>query len=42
MSAQCTNGGTCEWIGQQRLPAEQRLDRLGEILTRHTKKESEA
>jgi DNA-binding transcriptional ArsR family regulator len=31
-----------EWIGQQRLPAERRLDRLGEILTRHIEKESEA
>jgi DNA-binding transcriptional ArsR family regulator len=30
-----------EWISQQRLPAERRLDRLGEILTSHTEKESE-
>jgi DNA-binding transcriptional ArsR family regulator len=30
-----------EWISQQRLPAERRLDRLGEFLTRPTAKEPE-
>ena len=31
-----------EWIGQQRLPAERRLDRLGEFLNRaNTHKESD-
>src|SRR5207237_4447705 len=29
-----------EWIGRQRLPAERRLDRLGEFLTRTPQKES--
>ena len=29
-----------EWIGRQRLPAERRLDRLGEFLTRTPDKES--
>src|SRR5437879_7343423 len=29
-----------EWISQQRLPAERRLDRLGEFLTRTSDKES--
>jgi DNA-binding transcriptional ArsR family regulator len=28
------------WIGQQRLPAERRLDRLGQFLTRPTEQES--
>ena len=28
-----------EWIGRQRLPAERRLDRLGEFLTRPTRKD---
>jgi len=28
-----------EWIGKQRLPAEQRLDRLGEFLAKQTDKE---
>jgi DNA-binding transcriptional ArsR family regulator len=30
-----------EWISQQRLPAERRLDRLGEFLIPSTKKEPE-
>jgi DNA-binding transcriptional ArsR family regulator len=30
-----------EWIGRQRLPAERRLDRLGEFLTGPTEKELE-
>jgi DNA-binding transcriptional ArsR family regulator len=30
-----------DWISQQRLPAERRLDRLGEFLTRPTEKEPE-
>jgi DNA-binding transcriptional ArsR family regulator len=29
-----------EWIGGQRLPAERRLDRLGNLLTRPTDKET--
>jgi DNA-binding transcriptional ArsR family regulator len=29
-----------EWIGKQRLPAERRLDRLGDFLAKHTDKES--
>lgn len=32
--------GAAEWIGQQRIPAERRLDRLGAYLTRSTEKES--
>jgi DNA-binding transcriptional ArsR family regulator len=28
-----------EWLGQQRLPVERRLDRLGSYLTHHTAKE---
>jgi DNA-binding transcriptional ArsR family regulator len=31
-----------QWIGRQRLPAEQRLDRLGAFLTRPTDRESPA
>ena len=31
-----------EWIGQQRLPAERRLDRLGAILSRSIQKETQA
>ncbi len=29
-----------QWIGRQRLPAERRLDRLGQLLTRTPQKES--
>jgi len=29
-----------QWIGRQRLPAERRLDRLGQLLTRSPQKES--
>jgi DNA-binding transcriptional ArsR family regulator len=29
-----------EWISRQRLPAERRLDRLGQYLSRHIEKES--
>ena len=31
---------TAQWIGRQRLPAERRLDRLGQLLTRTPQKES--